>query len=413
MHRILYSLLLVTSYRNPNYPANFPSSPSIIAEENGWKSLAIIYQRDAQGKQITFDNPNESRGDSWNGGTVVLPVEDGQEEMILVTDHKLTNYYNPDEPLDKFTWVDRLTVVGKVIESKKLENYLNPENIACSWGIKNESSIYRLSPDGALYKDGTLITSFGPPKTVRFDCSDISINNDKSILVNGRYYFNWQTQSWQDVKPSGVEDYNYYIKSFGNIGNLFGSGVELITDDQNLNVLRFRVVYQEYDVISSQFTTVSTSEIDPETNVFNSKNFFKIAENSEQIYIAAHDISYSVMGLYTANKLSNTLEVKAENVVLPKNAPGDQGQLIVIGSGDVFYVLSDGGLEVRGDTKVYLLDNSLKFVDITPKRVEEDAEINSVFMLGDHLYMGLSNSFSINTEEWVVVKQLVKYDPTK
>jgi hypothetical protein len=67
MHRILYFLLLLiiiltacsSPYRNPNFPDDFPSSPSIIVEEKGWKSLAVVYQRNSQSRPVTFENPNK------------------------------------------------------------------------------------------------------------------------------------------------------------------------------------------------------------------------------------------------------------------------------------------------------------------------------------------------------------------
>jgi hypothetical protein len=114
MHRILIKIAFLTflltacsKYSHPNYSNSFPSSPSIITEENGWKSLAIIYQRDVQRKPVTFKSPNKSRANTWIGGTFILPVENGQEELILLTDNQLKEYYDYNRPaIEKFTcWI--------------------------------------------------------------------------------------------------------------------------------------------------------------------------------------------------------------------------------------------------------------------------------------------------------------------
>jgi hypothetical protein len=320
---------------------------------------------------------------------------------MLLTDHQLVSQFD-GLVVEKYTWVDRINNIGKVLRSEKLGRYINlSENFACSWGVKDDPSIYRLSPEGSLYKDETLLTSYEPLKTTAYDCPDISIASDKSILVNGRFYFDWQKQSWRDIKPPDSKEYDYYITSFKNPSYAFGSEVELTSDDLNQKVLRFRVVHQEYDIANSKLTTTYTSEIDPETEVFNSRNFFKIAEDSEKVYIAAHDTNYSSMGLYVVDKTSGTLEAKGENITLPRERPIDQGQLFITSKGDVFLILS----------KIYFLDSSLKFVDITPRKVDKRAETNSVFVFGENLYMGLSHFFIISSEDSVGVKQLILYEP--
>jgi hypothetical protein len=332
-------------------------------------------------------------------------VENGHEELILLTDNQLKVYDDYDSPAtEKFTWLDKVSFTGNVVESKRLDGYISPENIPCSWGVKSDSSIYKLSSESVLYRDEKLITSFESLKTASFNCSSISIAGDKSILVNGRYYFSWQKQSWQNVKPLEIQEYDYHIKSFNNPSSLGGLGVELVTDSENLKVLNFRVIQQEYDIANSKLTTTRTPEINPEMDLDNVKDFFKIAEDSEKIYVITHDLSYSFAGFYTIDKPTGTIEIKAENINLPKNAIGDQGLLFVTNTGNVYYVLSDCGLAIckERDTKIYYLDSDQKFINITPKKVEEKSGISSVFVFGKHLYVALVHSFTVSSGDWVI-----------
>ncbi len=346
MHRVLYLLpvlaLFLTAcssgYRNPNFPDGFPSSPSIIVEENGWKSFTILPQRDGDGKEITFGNYKQEPSQFWDfTGLTVVPMI-GTSDLVFLTDHRILNGIN-SRGNNQYTWLYKTDALGNVNKSERLPSHIDwSKGDSRLWGFKDDPSIYRLA-DKSLLKDEKLISTYGGLNDSIY--TSLSIGGDKSLLVEGRYYLDWLTQQWSDVRPLGVYESEYFIASIKDQSSFYGWSVQSLQEEKG-NVTEFRLVHQELNKQNSQLIETFTSSIKPKSEMFlyNSKLFI----NADETYLITNNKAYTSMSLYKADSNSGSLEAIVEDVPIPSDGNfSSQGSFTLTDSGKIFYTLFDCG----------------------------------------------------------------------
>lgn len=398
MRRVLFTFIFLiplltacpSSLGNSYDPPKFPSSPSTIVEENGWKSLLIIPERNGQGTEITFENYKREQ-DFW-GITGLYTRFASQEDLLFFAEH------NNLKENSKYYWQYKVDKTGQVSDKKMDEwGYL-------SWGVEGESSIYWYENDG-IYQDGSLVSSHHDLGSVETSYA-VSVGQDKDVLINGQYYFDWQSQSWRDVKPANADEIGYSIDTIKDENHLAGWG---IAQAQNGKKVEFQFRYQELDLTTSLLTqsqifTIEAESISDEVQVFG--NFDKI-----YVFIVKRDSTAGSM--YIIDRMTGQVETKFKNLSLPdpgKVINGFDGWFNVIGDGSIFYTSAFTNGAVFEDLSIYLLGDSLEFIDIMPTKVEDSVGISDIYSVGNRLYIHLRNNFCVSSGDCVFVRQVAYYE---
>lgn len=402
MYRVLFLLILFTSLLagcssnlgNSYDPPKFPSSPSTIIEENGWKSLLIIPERNRQGEEITFENYLENDYDS--GISNIHTRVAGQHELLFFAEH------NNFKEGKRYYWLYRVNVSGQITESKRM-NELDYH----SWSFEGDTSIYSYK-DNAIYKDGSLASSHANLGSVESEYLRVSVGEDKDVLINGKYYFDWQTQSWKNVKPIdiNVESSDYFISTIKDSNHLAGWS---IVQNQDGKKAEFQFTYQELDMTTSSLTQSQTFGIEAES-IYDELQAFG---TFDEIYAFIVKRDRTTGSLYVIDRLTGRVETRFKSLPLPnpgKLANGFDGQFSLAGDRSIFYISALTGGPVLKDLSIYQLGESLEFVDITPTKVEDSVGISDIYAIGNRLYIHLRNNFCIASGDCVPVRQIAYYE---